>query len=258
LLNQMVQVSGLIWRCIRWCRYQASSDTVSDGADIRPHLTLYQMVQVSGLIWHCIRWCSIRPHLTLYQMVQYQASSDAVSDGADIRPHLTLYQMVQVSGFIWRCIRWCRYQASSDTVSDDAGIRPHLTLYQMVQISGLIWHCIRWCRYQASSDAVSSRYRKCPCLTHGNGIHRICVKQNLKSSDDGIQHSESLGLWTCPSSGILNTRKDNVSETWSVSILVWKDPRVEAGKNTSTIIPASRKRRRKGNRISLRWECQPT
>jgi hypothetical protein len=27
-------------------------------------------------------------------------------------------------------------------------------------------------------------------------------------------------------------------------------PRVEAGKNTSTVIPASRKRRRKGNRIS--------
>jgi hypothetical protein len=30
--------------------------------------------------------------------------------------------------------------------------------------------------------------------------------------------------------------------------------RVEAGKNTSTVIPASRKRRRKGNRISLRWD----
>jgi hypothetical protein len=29
-------------------------------------------------------------------------------------------------------------------------------------------------------------------------------------------------------------------------------PRVEAGKNTSTVIPASRKMRRKGNRISLR------
>jgi hypothetical protein len=29
-------------------------------------------------------------------------------------------------------------------------------------------------------------------------------------------------------------------------------PRVEAGKNTSTVIPASRKRRRKGNRINLR------
>jgi hypothetical protein len=29
-------------------------------------------------------------------------------------------------------------------------------------------------------------------------------------------------------------------------------PRVGAGKNTSTVIPASRKRRRKGNRISLR------
>jgi hypothetical protein len=29
-------------------------------------------------------------------------------------------------------------------------------------------------------------------------------------------------------------------------------PRVEAGKNTFTVIPASRKRRRKGNRISLR------
>jgi hypothetical protein len=28
--------------------------------------------------------------------------------------------------------------------------------------------------------------------------------------------------------------------------------RMEAGKNTSTVIPASRKRRRKGNRISLR------
>jgi hypothetical protein len=31
-------------------------------------------------------------------------------------------------------------------------------------------------------------------------------------------------------------------------------PRVEEGKNTSTVIPASRKRRRKGNRISLRWD----
>jgi hypothetical protein len=30
--------------------------------------------------------------------------------------------------------------------------------------------------------------------------------------------------------------------------------RVETGKNTSTVIPASRKRRRKGNRISLRWD----
>jgi hypothetical protein len=29
-------------------------------------------------------------------------------------------------------------------------------------------------------------------------------------------------------------------------------PRMEAGKNTSTVIPASRKRRRTGNRISLR------
>jgi hypothetical protein len=34
--------------------------------------------------------------------------------------------------------------------------------------------------------------------------------------------------------------------------LFMKFPRVEAGKNTSTVIPASRKRRRKGNRISLR------
>jgi hypothetical protein len=32
------------------------------------------------------------------------------------------------------------------------------------------------------------------------------------------------------------------------------DPRVEGGKNTSIVIPASRKRRRKGNRISLRWD----
>jgi hypothetical protein len=32
----------------------------------------------------------------------------------------------------------------------------------------------------------------------------------------------------------------------------WDMPRVEAGKNTSTVIPASRKWRRKGNRISLR------
>jgi hypothetical protein len=31
-------------------------------------------------------------------------------------------------------------------------------------------------------------------------------------------------------------------------------PRVEAGKNTSTVTPASRKRRCKGNRISLRWD----
>jgi hypothetical protein len=31
-------------------------------------------------------------------------------------------------------------------------------------------------------------------------------------------------------------------------------PRVEAGKNTSTVIPASRKRRRKWNRISLKWD----
>jgi hypothetical protein len=31
-------------------------------------------------------------------------------------------------------------------------------------------------------------------------------------------------------------------------------PRVVAGKNTSTVIPASRKRRRKVNRISLKWD----
>jgi hypothetical protein len=30
-------------------------------------------------------------------------------------------------------------------------------------------------------------------------------------------------------------------------------PRVEVGKNTPIVIPASRKKRRKGNRISLRW-----
>jgi hypothetical protein len=34
----------------------------------------------------------------------------------------------------------------------------------------------------------------------------------------------------------------------------WDPPRVEAGKNTSIVIPESRKRRRKGNRISLRWD----
>jgi hypothetical protein len=31
-------------------------------------------------------------------------------------------------------------------------------------------------------------------------------------------------------------------------------PHVEAGKNTSTVMPVSRKGRRKGNRISLRWD----
>jgi hypothetical protein len=36
--------------------------------------------------------------------------------------------------------------------------------------------------------------------------------------------------------------------------LILEDPRVEAGKNTSTVIPASRKRRGKENRISLRWD----
>jgi hypothetical protein len=34
----------------------------------------------------------------------------------------------------------------------------------------------------------------------------------------------------------------------------WNFPRVEAGKNTSTVIPVSRKGRRKGNRISLRGD----
>jgi hypothetical protein len=38
----------------------------------------------------------------------------------------------------------------------------------------------------------------------------------------------------------------------SQMLLICVRPRVEAGKNTSTVIPASRKRRRKGNRISLR------
>jgi hypothetical protein len=57
---------------------------------------------------------------------------------------------------------------------------------------------------------------------------------------------------------------------YSLPILVWKccikiflrdnnqfhplSPRVEAGKNTSTVIPESRKRRQKGNRISLMWD----
>jgi hypothetical protein len=39
--------------------------------------------------------------------------------------------------------------------------------------------------------------------------------------------------------------------------ILWRKlyvPLVEAGKNTSTVIPASRKGRRKGNRISLRWD----
>jgi hypothetical protein len=34
--------------------------------------------------------------------------------------------------------------------------------------------------------------------------------------------------------------------------------RVEAGKNTSTVIPASRKRRRKGNPLSQVRQCQLT
>jgi hypothetical protein len=44
-------------------------------------------------------------------------------------------------------------------------------------------------------------------------------KQNLKGSDDGVQHSLSVGFWTFPLSGILNTRKYSVSETESVSVL---------------------------------------
>jgi hypothetical protein len=36
------------------------------------------------------------------------------------------------------------------------------------------------------------------------------------------------------------------------SLFIYYPPCMEAGKNTSTVIPASRKRRRKGNRISLR------
>jgi hypothetical protein len=39
----------------------------------------------------------------------------------------------------------------------------------------------------------------------------------LNDSDDGVQHSELLG----PSSGILETRKHNVSKTGSVSVLRW-------------------------------------
>jgi hypothetical protein len=38
-------------------------------------------------------------------------------------------------------------------------------------------------------------------------------KWNPKGSDGGVYHSESLGLWDCPSSGIVNTRKHNISET---------------------------------------------
>jgi hypothetical protein len=41
----------------------------------------------------------------------------------------------------------------------------------------------------------------------------------LKGSDDGVQYSELLGFRTYLSSSILETRKHNVSETGSVSIL---------------------------------------
>jgi hypothetical protein len=37
-------------------------------------------------------------------------------------------------------------------------------------------------------------------------------------SAEQMQSSELLGFWTCPSTGILNTRKQYVSETRSVSV----------------------------------------
>jgi hypothetical protein len=46
------------------------------------------------------------------------------------------------------------------------------------------------------------------------------IKSILKGSDDGVQHTELLiFFWTFPSSGILETRKHDVSETGSVSVL---------------------------------------
>jgi hypothetical protein len=42
-----------------------------------------------------------------------------------------------------------------------------------------------------------------------------------RTCKDWIWGSELLGFWTFPSSGILETTIQNVSETWSVSVLRW-------------------------------------
>jgi hypothetical protein len=44
-------------------------------------------------------------------------------------------------------------------------------------------------------------------------------KYTLKGSDDGIYTHNNWVTVICPSSGILNTRKHNVSKTESVSVL---------------------------------------
>jgi hypothetical protein len=50
------------------------------------------------------------------------------------------------------------------------------------------------------------------------GAARIHL-QILKGSDDGVQHTGLLFFFTFPSSGILETRKHDISENGSVSVL---------------------------------------
>jgi hypothetical protein len=44
-------------------------------------------------------------------------------------------------------------------------------------------------------------------------------KQNLKDSDNDVYHQNHWVSGLCPSSGILNTRKYNISEIGSVVVL---------------------------------------
>jgi hypothetical protein len=50
------------------------------------------------------------------------------------------------------------------------------------------------------------------------------------------------------------SKSDSDSDWLQFQCLISVSPHVEVGKNTSAVIPASRKRRWKGNRISLRWD----
>jgi hypothetical protein len=51
----------------------------------------------------------------------------------------------------------------------------------------------------------------------------------LKGSEDRVQHLELLGFWLCPSSGILETRKQGFSETESVSVFWWGEDTYSVG-----------------------------
>jgi hypothetical protein len=81
-------------------------------------------------------------------------------------------------------------------------------------------------------------YRTCMSSWHNKQLLHSC-----NASTHELHYQKMLLAWI---STLKWTHKQKLC--WYIV------PRVEAGKNTSTVIPASRKRRRKKSRISLRWD----